>query len=104
MEEQLTFNDYLKIGMIYSGLTKEEVLLKAREAQKAGPYKEIIGGLFAYIRSLDAPVYKREHTQAILSLERKLSDLEMKALTLKEECERKGETGIQIILKGINQE
>lgn len=95
---------FLKVGMIYSGLSREQVLAEAEETQEDYCYRTLQLGLEKYLRNIGVArgnnglmVYMPE----ILQLGRKLSPLEVDALRLKDRVKEAGEEGIEVRIRGL---
>lgn len=95
---------FLKVGMIYSGLSQEQVLAEAERTRKEYCYRRLELGLEKYLRNIGVP--RNEHGMMayfseILQFGRKLSELEIDALRLKDRVTEAGEESIEIRIRGV---
>lgn len=108
-ESDTEYNEnFLKVGMIYSGLSREQVLAEAGKTRGRYRWTTLELGLESYLHELGVPfkgLYDgkviRSFVPEILQWGRKLSELELKALRLKELIKEAGEEGIEIRIRGL---
>ncbi len=100
MEEEL-LEAFVRLAQIYSDqpLTREQVIEKGKEYHKICHWKDLDNSFRSYLSiELKVPlVYGNE----ILKLGRRLSPLEREALCLDRKIEAQKETGIKIIIDGL---
>ncbi len=102
--EELTFDDYVKIGIIYSGLPEAGVRERAQETQREYHFKTLELGLGKYLRGLGVALKSdgvHFYSQEILQLGRKISPLELEALRLRDKVKASGQSGIEIYIEGL---
>ncbi len=92
---------YYRIAELYSDnqVTRAELLERVEAHQKSGKYNTIETAFHAYLRhEYRIPT---QYAPQILELNRKLSDLDIEALSLKDNLKRQGITNIHVTIDGL---
>ena len=94
------FDDYIKVAEICSGRDTEYVIDKAREYHKDNYFIKIEHGLIKYLRD-EFGTWAHEYSKEVLKLGRKLSNLEVETLRLRDKVKRENAKEIQINIEGL---
>ncbi len=92
---------YYRIAELYTDnqVTRAELLKRVEAHQKNGRYNTLETAFHAYLRF--QYMVPTQYSAQILELNRKLSDLDIEALSLKDNLKRQGITNIHVTIDGL---